>query len=102
MCRPEMQFVDRSPAAKNQPFGNLGLPEHFDQGSADDQVLFDLSICRPRRLLPPFGHEGGRDQSSASTVVLTATRQRRSLGVPRMGAAGARGVTVGALFATKA
>src|SRR4051794_13603120 len=44
MSWPEMQLVDRGSSAEDQSLGDLGPPKHFDESSADDQVLLDLSI----------------------------------------------------------
>jgi hypothetical protein len=56
----------------------LGNAEDFDKRAADHEVLLDLRVLNPRRMLSPLRNEVLRNQRSGATLALIASFQRFS------------------------
>src|SRR5204862_425245 len=81
-CRLEVELVEGGAAAERQSAGNRLARKQLDQGAADHQILLDLAVGHPRRLLPPLGDEVLRDHRSASMLALAMSFQRSIRGAP--------------------
>ena len=75
----EEQLVDGRAAAESDLAVQGGCGEQVAQGTADDQVLLDLSQVRPWCMGPPGLDVGQRDHASVSTASLTSSFQRATL-----------------------
>ena len=64
-----MKLIERGTAAKRERVMQDRVRKDRDKGAADDQILFDLNVLRPRRLLPPFEDMVPRNHRSTSTSV---------------------------------
>src|SRR5258708_1005153 len=71
-----MQLVERGPAAEAQLFSQEFVDKYLDQGTADQEVLFDLTVFRPRSGAAPGDDVHGGDHSSSSGWRRTSTFQR--------------------------
>ena len=90
--RCEVQLVQRGSAAESETVRQLGCAEQLDDGAADDEVLLDLGVERPRRLLPPRGDVIPGDHVSGSTSTLMMSFQLGSRVAPAVLAARRSGV----------
>ncbi len=69
--RRQMQLVQRRAAAKGEGIVQNGMREDLDEGAADDEILLDLDVLRPRRTRAPLEDVVARDHRSGSTSALT-------------------------------
>ena len=65
-----MQFIQCRAASKCQRFTKDRLLEYLDQGSADDEVLFNLEIFDPGGFTSPRRYVVVRDHASAVSSAL--------------------------------
>ena len=66
-----MKFVESGAATERERVVQDRVGEDLDQRPADDQVLLDLKVVRPRRLLAPFEDEVAWNHRSAFTRAFT-------------------------------
>lgn len=83
----------RRPAPEGKPCRNDGVREHLDQGTGEDEVLFDEAFVGPGSPIPPGGDVGARDYRSGSTRSLSMSFQRPLVGAPFGAASGRSRVT---------
>ena len=71
----QVELVKRRPSPECERLRENWIGVQRDQGAADNQVLLDLEILAPRRLLAPLGDEVSRDHASVSMLAFTSSRQ---------------------------
>jgi len=98
--RWHMELEKRCSASKGKVFLKIRMIKDFYKGTADNQILFNLTIMGPRGGLLPLGDKVIGDQMSASTVVLTITFHGFRLLIPSTCCDGASGVGAG-FFSTR-
>src|SRR3989304_2077999 len=76
--------------------------EELDDHAANDEVLLDLRVRRPRRLRAPGRDMCPRDHVSASIFSFTSTRQRASFAARLTERSGLRGTNLGRRSSTQA
>lgn len=100
--RAQVELVQGGSTAPRQGGCKLAGTEDVDRGPAEDDVLLDLLIRRPRRDGAPFGNEVPRDQRSGSTSKLMATFHREDRLAPVRDDEASSAATLLALLDTRA
>ena len=88
--------VEGGSAAKREPAADPLDVVDLHQRAANDEVLLHLVVGDPGGLGAPRGDVVPRDHGSASTLALTASLHRPTLGAPVIGLARTSGASVGA------